>query len=194
MRLKTIEGFITEGVFIIANITKCKEYYLDKEFDYDYPEGLADLLKNGIIHLITTDEDVEQIDFTLDQSVINLDRWEYQDSYNYLNVKPNDEIRLISHASFTQMCDNHNGDLESFIDSSLIIKDFLNPTNPSTKEIMLENDFPVLALEAGNWKVNVYTSAVDNFGSCADFFIHLEKMDKLDTQKITLQPIEYYGE
>ena len=39
MRIEPIEEFVTEGVLIIANITKCKEYYSDKEFDYRYAEG-----------------------------------------------------------------------------------------------------------------------------------------------------------
>jgi hypothetical protein len=193
MSLETIEGFTTEGVLIIANITKCKEYYSDKEFDYNYPDGLADLLTKGIIHIVTTDEDVEQIDFTFDKEEIDLDSWEYQDSYNFLKVATGDEIRLISHASFTRMCANHNGDLESQIESSLRIKNILNPNKPSNKEEVLEYDYPALLLTEGNWKVNVYTSTEENSSNCAEFFIHLEKMDTVDMDKITLQPIEYYG-
>ncbi|HEX2684834.1 MAG TPA: hypothetical protein VHL77_12905, partial [Ferruginibacter sp.] len=116
MSIETIEGFTTEGVLIIANITKCREYYSAKEFDYNYPDGLADLLTKGIIHIITTDEDVEQIDFTFDKEEIDPDAWEYRDSCNYLDVEAGDEIRLISHAAFTQMCNNHKGDLEAQIE------------------------------------------------------------------------------
>ena len=39
MRIEPIEEFVTEGVLIIANITKCKEYYSDKELIIDTPKG-----------------------------------------------------------------------------------------------------------------------------------------------------------
>ncbi|BEV03942.1 hypothetical protein [Chryseobacterium gambrini] len=38
-----LEGLNTEGVLIFANTTKCKKYYSDKEFNYDYPDGLSEL-------------------------------------------------------------------------------------------------------------------------------------------------------
>lgn len=193
MKIETIEGFCTEGVLIIANTNKCKEYYSDKEFNYDYPEGLANLLQKGIIHIITTDEDVEQIDFTFDKEEIDLGTWKYHDSYNYLSVGSGDEIRLISHAAFTQMCHNHKGDLDAQIESSLRIRNILNPTKPIDKEKMLEDEFPVLAFPEGNWRINVYTSMEENFSGCAEFYFHLEKTTTVDTDKITLQPIECYG-
>ncbi|MBD3906834.1 hypothetical protein NAL32_19530 [Chryseobacterium sp. Ch-15] len=193
MKIETIEGFTTEGVLIIANITKCKEYYNNNEFNYNYPNGLAELLTKGIIHIITTDEDVELVDFTFDKEDIDLDTWKHQESYNYLNVEIEDEIRAISHASFTQMCDNHKGDFEAQINNSINIRNILNPNKPIDKEKMLEYDFPLLAIPSGYWKVNVYTSTEENVSNCAEFLFHLEKMDIVDIDKITLQPIEYYG-
>lgn len=193
MTLETIEGFTTEGVLIIANITKCKEYYSDKPFDYNYPSGLAALLAKGIIHIVTTDEDVEQIDFTFDPEEIDLNSWKYHDSYNYLRVETNDEIRLISHASFTQMCDQHKGDFEAKIESAIAMRNFLNPNKPTNKETLLEYDYPALALPEGNWKVNVYSSTERNVSNCAEFYMHLEKIDQVDSDKITFEPIEYYG-
>jgi hypothetical protein len=91
------------------------------------------------------------------------------------------------------MCNNHKGDLEAQIESTLRIRNILNPNKPTDKETMLENEFPLLALPEGKWKVNVYTSTGENVSGCAEFFIHLEKTDAIDTDKITLQPIEYYG-
>ena len=69
----TLEGLNTEGVLIFANITKCKAYYSDKEFDYNYPEGLSELVQQGIVHIITTDEAVEVVNFAFDTDEIDLD-------------------------------------------------------------------------------------------------------------------------
>lgn len=200
MKIETIEGFTTEGVLIFANITKCKEYYSDKEFNYSYPEGLSDLLTKGIIYIITTDESVEQIDFTFEKEEIDLSEWKYQESYNYLNVEKDDEIRLISHAAFTQMCHNHKGNLEAQIESSLRIRNIFNPDNPLDKDAMLKEEFPILDLPVGNWKVNVYNKASVfsdedwDFYLYPEFTIHFEAMNYLDLDKISLQPLELYSE
>ncbi|MDM1549563.1 hypothetical protein HX096_17070, partial [Empedobacter falsenii] len=164
MRIEPIEEFVTEGVLIIANITKCKEYYSDKEFDYRYAEGLSDLLIKGIIHIITTEEDVEEINFIFDNEEFDFNevdrrgkKWEYSESYNYLNVEDKDEIRLISHADFTQMCHNHKGDLEAQIESSLRLRNILNSDKPIDKDTFLEYFFPLLDFPVGQWRVNVYS-------------------------------------
>lgn len=200
MKIETIEGFTTEGVLIFANMTKCKDYFSIHTFDYSYPEGLADLLSKGIIHIITTEEAVEEIAFTFDKDEIDLSSWELKDSYNYLNVEEGDTIRLLSHAAFTQMCDNHKGDLDRQIESSLRIQNMLNPDNPLDKDTMLETECPMLALPVGQWKVNVYTKTKPTYFEELDFYgwpeftIHFEKMDAVDLDKISLNPLEVFAE
>lgn len=189
----TIEEFNTEGVLIIANSTKCKEYYSQNDFNYDYPEGLAALLKQGIIHIITAEELLDLIEFVFDQDEIDLEAWEYVDTYNYLNVAEGDEIHLISHATFTQMCSNHNGDLDAQIESSLRIRNIFNRENPIRKETLLEEEFPLLDLSSGQWKVNVYKGKHEYAYSFSRVLFFLEKMKTVDPDKITLEPFEIYG-
>lgn len=194
MTLEPIEGFTTEGVMIIANITKCKKYYADNEFDYRYAEGLEELIKSGIIHIVTTDEAVEVVELTFNKDDIDPDTFKHLDSYNFLNVDEGDEVRAISHADFTQVCDNHKGDLEEQIESSLRIRNAIRPDKPTTKEYLLEYDYPEVPLPEGNWRVNVYGSTEGNVSRCAEFFYHFERMDSVNADKITLKPIEFYGE
>ncbi len=183
----------TEGVLIFANITKCKVYYTDKEFDYNYPKGLSELLQQGIIHIITTDEAVEQVDFVFDKEKINTDEFEYHESYNYLKVEEGDEIRALSHADFTQMCDSYKGNLEEFVEHSLALKNILNSGKNWTKESYFEYEVPLIELPIGNWKINVYALKDEHVMSWMEFFIHLEQLDTVTIENITLEPLEIFA-
>ncbi|AZA49379.1 hypothetical protein EG346_14865 [Chryseobacterium carnipullorum] len=187
-----VEGFNTEGVLMMVNISKCKQYYADQAFNYDYPEGLADLITKGIVHIITTDEGIETIIWEFDPSRINLDEWEYKGSYNYLDVAEGDEVRLVSHADFTQMCDHHNGDLEAQIESSLFIRNILNRDHPKDKETILKEECPKIDLPPGKWMVNVYISKDTGDYWYPEFTFHFEKTDLVDWEKITLKPLEFF--
>jgi len=188
-----LEGLNTEGVLIFANITKCKTYYSDKEFDYDYPEGLSELLKQGIIHIITTDEDVEEVNFVFDKNEIDRDMWEFHDSYNYLRVDEGDEIRAISHADFTQMCNHYNGNLEAYIDSSITLKNILNSGQEKTKEEYFKYELPLIEIPVGIYKINVYSLKDEHILSWMEFYIHLEKLETTEIDKITLKPLEIFA-
>lgn len=187
-----IESFDTEGVLIIANTTKCKNYYQDKEFNYSYPEGLSELIQKGIVHIITTEETVENINFVFDEDEINPDNWEYNESYNYLDVEAGDDVRLLSHATFTQMCDSYKGDFDAKIERSLKIRNLINPENPISKEAYLE-ECPELKLPEGLWKVNVYTNTVAGENFLPEFTYLFEKVDAVDVTNITLEPLEIEG-
>lgn len=189
----TIEGINTEGVLIFANITKCISYYADKAFDYNYPKGLSELLQQGIIHIITTDEAVEQVDFVFDKAEVDTDTFEYHESYNYLKVAEGDEIRALSHADFTQMCHSYKGNLEAFVEHSLALKNILNPGKDWTKESYFEYEVPLIELPAGNWKINVYALKDEYVMSWMEFYIHLEPLDTVVIDNITLDPLEVYA-
>lgn len=188
-----LEGLNTEGVLIFANITKCKDYYSDKDFNYDYPDGLFELIQKGIIHIITTDEAVEQVDFVFNKDEIDMNKWEFQDSYNYLKVNYGDEVRAISHADFTQMCHNHNGDLEAHIDSSLDLKNILSFGHEKTKEEYFKYELPLIEIPSGTWKLNVYSLKEEHILSWMEFYIHLEKLDTIEIDKVTLKPLEIFS-
>jgi hypothetical protein len=188
----TIESFDTEGVLIIANTTKCKNYYQDKEFNYSYPDGLSELLKKGIVHIITTEETVENLNFVFSESEINQNNWEYNESYNYLDIEEGDEVRLISHATFTQMCDSYKGDFDAKIESSLKTRNLINPENPIVKEALLD-ECPEVKLPNGLWKVNVYSNTVAGEFFLPEFTYLFEKIDAIDTAGVTLEPLEIEG-
>lgn len=188
-----LEGLNTEGVLIFANITKCKNYYSDKDFDYAYPEGLSELLKQGIIHIITTDEDVEEVNFVFDKNEIDLNMWEFHDSYNYLKIDEGDEIRAISHADFTQMCHNYKGNLEVYLDNSLALKNILSSVSEKNKEEYFKYELPLIEIPVGIWKINVYSLKDEHILSWMEFYIQLEKLDTIDTNKITLKPLELFA-
>lgn len=189
----TIEGINTEGVLIFANVTKCKSYYADKAFDYDYPKGLSELLQQGIIYFITTDEAVEQVDFVFNKEEIDTSIFEYHQCYNYLKVEAGDEIRALSHADFTQMCHGYKGELEELVEHSLALKNILNSGKNWTKESYLEYEVPLINLPVGNWKINVYSLKDEHVMSWMEFCIHLEQIDTVAIEKITLEPLELYA-
>jgi hypothetical protein len=187
-----IETFDTEGVLMIVNTTKCKHYYVDKEFNYDYPEGLSELILKGIVHLITTAETVENLNFIFDKATFDLNKWAYNTSYNYLNVEDGDLVQLISHAAFTQMCSSYKGDLGAHIENDWRIRNLLNPEAKIEKQT-LEAQYPKIKLPLGLNKVNVYTNTIVGENFFPAFTFLFEKMDAVDLDKITLVPIEFGG-
>lgn len=188
-----LEGLNTEGVLIFANITKCKNYYSDKEFNYDYPDGLSELLKQGIIHIITTDEAVEQVNFVFDKAEIDMNLWEFHDSYSYLKADQGDEIRAVSHADFTQMCHNYNGDLDAYVDSSLYLKNIVSFGHEKTKEEYFKYELPLIEIPVGTWKLNVYSLKDEHILSWMEFSIHLEQIDTVDFDTISMKPLEIFS-
>lgn len=187
-----IETFDTEGVLIIVNTTKCKAYYADRAFNYSYPSGLSELILKGIIHIITTEETVENLNFVFDEAEIDLNRWEYNESYNYLDVSVNDEIRLVNHATFTQMCDSHKGDLNARIESALQTRRLLNP-EANIQRKTIEESYPTLILPVGLNKVNVYTNTVAGENFLPEFTFLFETVENIDFESITLEPLDIEG-
>ncbi|MCX8523216.1 hypothetical protein OF897_04670 [Chryseobacterium formosus] len=188
----TIKTFDTEGVLIIANTTKCKKYFAEHEFNYSYPKGLFDLIAKGIIHIITTEETVENLNFVFDEASIDLNRWEYNESYNYLDISIADEIRLIDHATFTQMCDSYNGDLDMRIESSLKTRKLIN-ADVSIERETFEERYPKINLPVGLNKINVYSNTVAGENFLPEFTFLFELVENIDLKKITLDPLEIEG-
>lgn len=204
MKIKT---FNPEGVLIIANMTKCKEYYSDKEFNYDYPEGLSDLIQKGIVHIITTQETIKNLNFVFNKEEIDFDKWKYKESYNYLNVSKEDKVLLVPHGVFTRMCrewgksDNiTDGDVETF---EFLKKMFTKQEKEITFTLdkILENRLklrdedekklyehsPQINVEVGFNKVDIYTKKTK------EITFLITKTDTVDFDKITVKPIEFIG-
>lgn len=99
----------TEGVLILASAKGLANEYKDKEFNYSFPEGLADILdQHTAIALMTSDGDelrveFEETDETPDKEIIR-----------YIRLLPEDELLVLCHSDFTTICDNYNGDYTQY--------------------------------------------------------------------------------
>jgi hypothetical protein len=93
----------TEGVLVIASARKLAEEYLDKSFNYAFPEGLSKLLdENSIIALTTSDGDHLVLNILPDEEKLigDFDKVITQ----WIELKTDDQLLLLSHAEFTEIC------------------------------------------------------------------------------------------
>jgi hypothetical protein len=98
-----------EGVMILASSNKLKQYYSEREFDYDFPEGIRDLIAaNYIIAVNSSDFEYSTI-IELEQ-ISNL-KFGY---FNTLEFESKDELLVLHHGDFTMICDKHKGDYKSY--------------------------------------------------------------------------------
>jgi hypothetical protein len=179
--MKTIKDIDTNGVLVIANTTKLKGQFDNSEFNYDYPEGLSGLIKDGIIHIITTEGDVKTVSFAFDKNEVDMAKWKLNDSNNFLNVEEGDTVRILSHGDFTRACSGNGGDFDSYAEDSFFGKERVYGRAPKI-------DFP-----AGYYKVNVYTKTKLRKYAFPEFIFVMEKTAPANPDEITLQPLECYG-
>lgn len=102
---------ISEGVLVLASANGLSKEYKDKEFDYDFPNGISNLLNEHIIIALTTsDGDNLIVDFKKE-----LDSNELFDKEinQYIKLDGHDDLLILSHAEFTQICDE-NGDYKKY--------------------------------------------------------------------------------
>jgi hypothetical protein len=107
-------NIVTEGVLVIASSSALKSEYSEKEFDYDFPNGLSRLLdKNNVIALTTSEGDDLKITIELDTPI---DWTKYEKVINqYLTITDeNDELLIMSHAEFTMICRHKKGDYKKY--------------------------------------------------------------------------------
>ncbi|OJJ18672.1 hypothetical protein BKI52_23990 [marine bacterium AO1-C] len=135
----------TEGVLVLCTQAGLKGYYQDKTFDYDYPEGILPLINQGIALAITTESgDVVCLKVTFDTPS---DVSSFQDLGTYqIQVQAENTLLFLDHATFTQICDWHKGDISKY--------EFDETYNP---KVTLE-DVP-----AGWYQVTVYGQTLDEF-------------------------------
>lgn len=102
----------TEGVLILASAQGLLDEYQGKEFDYDFPDGLSNLLKRqAIIALTTQDGDDLIIEFVDADSGIEEDF--DREIAQVITLAPQDQLLILSHAQFTEICDA-NGNSEGY--------------------------------------------------------------------------------
>lgn len=98
-----------EGVLVLCSSNRLKEYYKDKEYNYDYPNGLSDLLRQK--RIIAIDSKDYQYSTILERERIT--EWSFG-YYNSIDFTDNDELLILHYGDFTMICDNHNGDYKSY--------------------------------------------------------------------------------
>jgi hypothetical protein len=50
------QDFNTEGVLIMVSANEMRKYYQDREYDFQFPDRLADLIKEGQFFAIIRDK------------------------------------------------------------------------------------------------------------------------------------------
>ena len=191
-----IEAFNTEGVLILANVSRLGNFFADKEFDYSYPEGLAELVQSGIIHIITTEETVENLNFTDKVEGIDLNDWALYPSHNYLQVAGDEEVRVLSHGTFTRTCDQAKGNFLDYMAGSFRISKMLNAELNASGMSLTEYcalECPKIPLVAGMHKVSTYSNTKMNPNMLVEFTFLFELVTDFDLVSVTIEPQEIYG-
>jgi hypothetical protein len=114
----------TSGVLLLCSKKGLQKYYADKEFNYDFPEGILPLINEGIILAVVTESGEDVVGQVRISESLNGDHEYLPTIDNKFFLDVDDEIFLLSHAEFTQICDSHRGDIAafSFWDEKISIK------------------------------------------------------------------------
>lgn len=103
----------TSGVLLVVSKSALQTAFLTQPFNYDFPEGILPLVNSGGVLAVVTEsgEDVK--------GRLLIDAPEATDGFSLVGtqkfcVKPKDEIFILSHSEFTQICDWHKGDIAAF--------------------------------------------------------------------------------
>jgi len=93
----------TEGVLIIASSNSLKEKYKNEEFNYDFPNGISQLISdNSIIAITNSGGDNLLVEFSLEKEI---DITEFDKVIEQsIELSENDELLILSHAEFTMIC------------------------------------------------------------------------------------------
>lgn len=104
----------TDGVLLLCSKKGLKKYYEKHEFNYDFPEGIIPLVNLGIVAAIVTESGDDVTGEVLVMEGMN-DKENYNlSSENKLFIEPEDDLFVLSHSEFTQICDQHQGDIDRF--------------------------------------------------------------------------------
>ena len=95
---------ITEGVLIIASSNSLKRKYKNEEFDYNFPEGINEMInQNSIIAITNSGGDNIIAEYEINKKI------EYYDYDKVIEqsieLSDNDELLILSHSEFTMICD-----------------------------------------------------------------------------------------
>ena len=114
----------TEGVLLVCSKKGLKSYFLDKEFEYNFPEGILPLINSGIVVALTTESSEEVKGELIDIGMNDYKGYKLAGEQN-LHIEQDDELHVLSHSEFTQICSNNKGDIGTFKfwNEKIVIKD-----------------------------------------------------------------------
>ena len=93
----------TEGALVLASAKRLAKEYAEKEFDYDFPEGLSALLQqHSIIALTTQMGDDLIVDFVDEFDPTATVDNEIQ---QWIELEEDDLLLVLHHGTFTSICD-----------------------------------------------------------------------------------------
>ncbi len=168
-------GLNTEGVLIIASIKGLKEYYSIRDFEYDFPDDLFNLFKEGIIFAAVTEESInELIIITENVEEDNLIEYKLLTNFNVLNVREDDRILILDHATFTQICDWNHGDYNEYVNQYRNI-----------------NEYKDINLDKSIYQIHVYQKLTED--SLPSILLKFSTLNEFDQEIITLDPISIYN-
>ena len=105
-----------EGVLILASSNRLKQYYSANEFNYEFPNGIQELLEKKIIIAINC------YDYSF-QTIVETERiTEISRIFNsFIDFEEDDKLLILHHGQFTMICDNNKGDYTQYGFKDIII-------------------------------------------------------------------------
>lgn len=94
---------------VLASSRGLQNAYAAADFDYRFPEGLQDLFETStVIALTTSDADELEVEVRVSEDFLH---GAFDLELNqHLVLEEGDDLLVLSHASFTMICDHHGGD------------------------------------------------------------------------------------
>lgn len=104
----------TDGVLLLCSKKGLEKYYRERDFNYDFPDGILPLVNLGIIAAIITEsgEDVAG-EIRIMEGMNDKENYTLS-SENKFFIDLEDELFLLSHSEFTQICASTKGDIDNF--------------------------------------------------------------------------------
>lgn len=103
----------TEGVLLVCSKKGLKKYVAGTEFNYQFPEGILPLVNNGSVIALTTESSDEVKGEVIDIAMNDYKGYKLIGEQN-LYIDADDEVYVLSHSEFTEICSNHQGDIDAF--------------------------------------------------------------------------------
>jgi hypothetical protein len=92
---------------LICSKKGLKKYFADNIFSYNYPDGILPLINNGSVIALTTESSEDVKGEVMDISMNDFKGYRLYGEQNFF-IEEEDEVYVLSHSEFTQICSNHS--------------------------------------------------------------------------------------